>query len=236
MISLSSILASSGVSLKSSKTLAASSIRPLLTKYRGDSGKWNQNPQNIIIEGTAARPSIHLQPDSGATSSKNPSTIPAMNCPIVISNVLIVTSLPLILGTAISARYTGVVTDAIPIPTPTNNRPTTNEVYDVERPNNILPTPKTVAATNTACLRPRCTFRYGANDRLDTNAARTVLDTTTSCCSADKENSRRSGNIAPLTTPVSYPNKNPPSAAIPVKNCIFRATTTCRAWRSSWCC
>ena len=78
----------------------------------------------MTMLGTAANPNMTRHPLLEYRSSA-PSTMPAKNCPKVIIRVLIVTNVPLMLGEAASAIYTGVVKDAMPIPNPTTILPTT---------------------------------------------------------------------------------------------------------------
>mmetsp|Transcript_6720 Transcript_6720/g.9069 ORF Transcript_6720/g.9069 Transcript_6720/m.9069 type:complete len:207 (-) Transcript_6720:297-917(-) len=126
IISTISSCASRSVSRNVRRTSSAAPLFPAITSQRGDSGK-ERNPINMIMLGTAARPSINLHPPSLKNWSNNPSTIPALNCPKHMRRPLIVTRVPLIDGVAISATYIGVVNDAMPIPTPTTTRPNMRE-------------------------------------------------------------------------------------------------------------
>ena len=51
---------------------------------------------------------------------------------------------------------------------------------------------------------------------------KTVADTTASCSTSERSISLASKSIAPLTMPVSYPNRKPPQDANPVSACTIQ--------------
>ena len=99
----------------------------------------------------------------------------------------------------------------LPIPAPTTTRPASRRYLSLAIPIQSAPNVKmTLADIITGRLPARSLRQPPIN--ANTAAAATVTLTISSCQTDDSRNSFRSSIIAPDITPVSYPNKKPPSA------------------------
>ena len=99
---------------------------------------------------------------------------------------------------------------ANPIPIPTMTRPHKRTYLLGDTPITTAPTVNTKDAVNRTGLRPKKSVN-GPAKMADIAAAAIVTLTISSCQTGFNENDSSIFNIAPDTTPVSYPNKNPPT-------------------------
>ncbi|CAC5420090.1 unnamed protein product [Mytilus coruscus] len=108
------------------------------------------------------------------------------------------------------------------MPIPRMPLPTINIIVFCAIPNSIAPTVKTMLPIRVVIFLPKTEFRNPLTSA-NTIAAAIVTLTMISCVKESNANSSLSKSIAPETTPVSYPNRNPPMVA-KKENSFFNAS------------
>ena len=125
--------------------------------------------------------------------------------------LLMVTRRPRAAGGEISAMYIGAVMLAIPIATPTTERPTRRTGKFPARPSATDPATKMAPDATIVFLRPKNSLQRPPASA-PTMAKAMVTLTASSSSQLWSPHSSWMISIAPDTTPVSYPKRKPPIA------------------------
>mmetsp|Transcript_30105 Transcript_30105/g.77600 ORF Transcript_30105/g.77600 Transcript_30105/m.77600 type:complete len:285 (-) Transcript_30105:64-918(-) len=200
-------------------TCRAPALSPLnSTSHPGDSGK-NRNPRNNTAEGNPASPSMYRQPWSVSATANPQQTRLAITCPSTRKMLFTVFTIPRVRAGETSARYNGTVWLKQPTASPISTRPKVSIHTLSATPITTAPAVHTTAPQRMTPRRPMRAFST-PEARAETMAAATVEETISSCSPLDRAEPRPRPplgllicNMAPLTTPVSYPNRKPPRAA-----------------------
>ena len=102
--------------------------------------------------------------------------------------------------------------------------PTINIIVFCAIPKIIAPPVKTMLPMRVVTFLPKTELRYPLTSA-NTIAAAIVTLTMISCVKESNANSSLSKSIAPETTPVSYPNRNPPIVA--KKESVYKKQDDC---------
>ena len=189
-------------------TLCQSSDLPTFPSHRGDSGI-NSMPMNWTAEGMPARPSIRRQLGLIAYARTD-----AITQAVHSTTTLKATIYPLISTGAASERYNGTICEAVPIAKPMISLPSISTPMVGAMAIITEPIVNNISANRMTFLRPNLSEKLPAIKAPIAAPIRAMETMSAIYPSVISGKSSTKYNWAPAITPVSQPNKKPPSAAV----------------------
>ena len=167
-------------------------------------------PMSSTTAGTAPRPSIQRHdPESASAELVRKAT----SWPMTIISELRLTRRPRMCGGDISEMYMGTTMDTAPMHTPSSVRAAPSSKAEPAMAHHRLPTMKPTAPMSTVARRPIASATRPPVKAPMAAPTRSIAVTVDSCAAVSSKE-RWMNSRAPEMTPVSYPNRRPPSAAI----------------------